>query len=386
MSNQIFFAKTGSGRCPRSNQAMITLSCVILPFLILGQGANPTLPKTKQEIQIVWDSSLEKIQKKFSTDKKTAAKAINILAYLTEFMEFQEEGFGKKIQIVMYYEIPNRVSFKDLLGISMESNEIEFRKRGAQIFEEMNKIFKSKEFKKLGIPDDYSALLEIRKNQNTLEIIKKNILDEKSGKEELLAIKMLNNALLNIKKQELKVAAEKQRLNEIQKKEDAIVAEAKQKKEAERLATAKKLQDAENAIAAEQKKVFDAKEMEIKKLEIADIPKKIKLTENQVTEKQNKLMENKKAIEEYRKKIAKNEAASALDMRRLPKVPTALQNQVKERLLEYTELNKFMIESINVAKKENVKITEDIEEAKKKIEALKIEYQKETDKLKVPQQ
>lgn len=369
-----------SDRCPRSNQAMITLSCVILPFLILGQGASgqtkgaaktqgttgspsvavSTLPKTKQEIQKVWDETVDKITKKYKVDKRTAGNAIEVVEYLADFMDVikvLKDTAGIEIQ-----QDPN--SSPNLNSSPNPNDDLACRKYGAELLGVINKVLKK------GILAEYkfeenSSLGELENDPGILQRHIDSILDEQGGKMELVAIKIfLNASIKNLEKKAVennKIATENERLAVIKRKEDA------------RLALMKQNQDEENARAAmARQKLEDQQKMIVRNKEIAEIPDRIRKLEDLIKQNNIKLKENKESSEKAGKDIRSSENAIALDMKRLPNVPLALQKTVIDRIYTAKEKIGDFNRSIDTLKNEDKFLMKDIEKKEMTIEKLMI--------------
>ena len=301
-----------SDRCPRSNQAMITLSCVILPFLILGQGANPTLPKTKQEIQTAWDATIEKIVKKHKVDKRTAGNAIEVVEYIADLLSFIKDVKRENVLSQVMMDLPN------------QNDNLACRKYGALLFGEINKILKSGIFDNYKYPDK-SSLGELENDQRILEGHIKKILAEKDGEVELLAIKIFINAAA---KKRAKEVAEKKRIDAVYEK---LIEE--ERNDNANMALLKKNQDEENARAAmARQRLGEQQKIAERNKEIAEMPDKIKKLEDKIKTNNEKLKTNKEASEQASKDINASKNAIALDTRRLASVPLSLKKSVIDRI------------------------------------------------------
>jgi len=333
------------------------------------------LPKTKQELQLHWDGQLEKITKKFNTDKKTAAQAIDIIEYITDYTVLQVTAEQSGISV------PDKNQFMDVIkGLTVNSPDIEFRKRGAQIFALIDSGIKKNILSKNGILynaglPETMAIWEIQEDPSILERLTKNILDEKSGKPELLAIKIFASGMNRLRIRKEEELAKKAEDDKKKKAEDDRLAEI-QRMEAERLAVIKRKQDEENARAAgERKKLEDARMAAVNEMKLAETPRQIKSIEESIVIMRSSIEENKKKISDLEKKIATTEKAFKDDKWRLPRVPAALQSQVRDRLAKHQDTHDELSKNIEDLKNENKNLPLKIEVAEKKLEDAKKKYE-----------
>lgn len=357
---------------------MFYLSLYVLSLLsLLNQSSQVDLPKTKQELQVEWDSQVEKIQKKYNTEKRNAEQAIDIIEYISDYFLLQIAAEQSGIAI------PDKDAFVDVIkGITVNSPDLEYRKRGAQIFALIDKGIKNNVLSRegvlynAGLPETL-AIWELKEDPTILERLKKNILDEKSGKSELIAIKMFATGLNKLRKKRDEELARKAEEDKNRKMEEERVAEIKRKEEV-RIAAQKKLQEMENSRAAgERKKLEDARIAALNELKLAETPKKLKEMETSISEMRMKIEENNKRILDLDKKIAATEKAFKDDKWRLPRVPAALQPQVKDRLAKHQDNYDEYKKNIDDLKKENKELPAMIEQSEKKLEDEKNKYEKE---------